>query len=875
MGSVKSMGIRLVYWVVAFLVFVPPVLAAGPTFNDPSFETTWTRVDKAVQDGATNSRGYTWGPVAPGAENIVTETYDGKPRKVQYFDKARMEVNNPAGNPNDLFYVTTGLLVKELVTGYRQNGNNTFTPLPPSQVQIAGDTNEGGSNAIAPTYASFRFVGTFFETENSQPNSAGKAINERINKAGNVSTFTPPEQRLLKGFDPVTGHNIADVFTNYGNLTGPVWNGSHYVDGSVFFGLPLYVFGRPVTEPYWVRAVVKGVEQDVLVQLFERRVLTYTPSNPAGFKVEMGNMGQHYYRWRYVENRLPAQAPTKLEYISAFGRDTTGNKNPFYIAPDSQGNFYTASNNGNRLYRFDSQGNFLSSLGQTAAGNGAGQFDGIKGAAFDGSDNLYVADSGNHRIQKFDAQGHFLLQWSVSQRSPGEVKDPFAMAVDLKGNVYVLDFQGVRKYDNQGNLLISWGSLGPADDQLNFPRDIGVDEQGIVYVLDNYAPGGHNFNVEGVVKKFDAQGHFLLKWQTAFGAYALTVDRQGNVLEGLSRYDSNGKSFNFLYQNISYDPDAGGQFKPAVDKANNIYTGSDNSNAIFKLNSDGKLLAKYYTYGHKDGQLRNPYSVAAVGNGNVYVYDGYNFRIQKFDKDGHFLLKWGSLGKEDGQFNSSLVNLAVDDQGNVYSVDPVSRRVQKFDSQGNFLFKFQATNLDVSCNGLFTEPTLITVDSSGNIYVFDSYPDTSCVEKFDREGHFLSHFGGGYGDKEGQFNKPTSMAVDRQGNLYIADGNYRICKYVTSSGAFQKCWVSSGIESAQKTGLSYLAVDVQGNIFAADVLNNRLIEYDSQGNLLTYWNNLADPNGEKVGPAGMALDGQNNLYLVDTANDRLVKFKLT
>jgi len=30
-----------------------------------------------------------------------------------------------------------------------------------------------------------------------------------------------------------------------------------------------------------------------------QRVLTYTPSNPAGWQVEMGNVGRHYYTWRY------------------------------------------------------------------------------------------------------------------------------------------------------------------------------------------------------------------------------------------------------------------------------------------------------------------------------------------------------------------------------------------------------------------------------------------------------------------------------------------------------------------------------------------------------------------------------------------------
>ncbi len=47
------------------------------------------------------------------------------------------------------------------------------------------------------------------------------------------------------------------------------------------------------------RRPVGGVEKWVLAQLFERRVLTYTPDNPQGWHVEMGNVGQHYYTWRY------------------------------------------------------------------------------------------------------------------------------------------------------------------------------------------------------------------------------------------------------------------------------------------------------------------------------------------------------------------------------------------------------------------------------------------------------------------------------------------------------------------------------------------------------------------------------------------------
>jgi hypothetical protein len=28
-------------------------------------------------------------------------------------------------------------------------------------------------------------------------------------------------------------------------------------------------------------------------------VLTFAPDNPAGWQVEMGNVGQHYVAWRY------------------------------------------------------------------------------------------------------------------------------------------------------------------------------------------------------------------------------------------------------------------------------------------------------------------------------------------------------------------------------------------------------------------------------------------------------------------------------------------------------------------------------------------------------------------------------------------------
>lgn len=273
---------------------------AAPGFNDPGFANTWRRADLPVEQVAGLQRGYTWGPTVPGSERVLTERYNGGTRKVQYFDKARMEVNNPAANPADLYYVTTGLLVKELVTGNQQEGDSSFTQLAPSSVQVVGDSNLSGANAVAPTYASFNGLDSFGE-DGGTASTPGSKLTRRINRVGQVSSFTPPETRSVGGYDEVTRHNIADVFVTFSNQRGIIWNGRQNVEDSLFFNNPTYVLGRPLTEPYWTRASVAGAEKDVLVQLFERRAITYTPTNPEAYRVEMGNVGQHYYQWRYVQ----------------------------------------------------------------------------------------------------------------------------------------------------------------------------------------------------------------------------------------------------------------------------------------------------------------------------------------------------------------------------------------------------------------------------------------------------------------------------------------------------------------------------------------------------------------------------------------------
>jgi DNA-binding beta-propeller fold protein YncE len=92
------------------------------------------------------------------------------------------------------------------------------------------------------------------------------------------------------------------------------------------------------------------------------------------------------------------------------GPEANSFNRPTDIAFDKAGNAYVADGmgNNNRIAKFNSDGNFVKTWGQT--GSGQGQFNKVMGIASDSAGNLYVADAGNNRIQVFDGEGNFKSQ---------------------------------------------------------------------------------------------------------------------------------------------------------------------------------------------------------------------------------------------------------------------------------------------------------------------------------------------------------------------------------------------------------------------------------------------------------------------------------
>jgi len=97
-----------------------------------------------------------------------------------------------------------------------------------------------------------------------------------------------------------SNHRVASVFWAFLQSSGIVWDGSAYVTEPLF-AEPFAATGLPLTEAYWTTTQLLGEPQDVLIQCFERRCLTFTPSNPKDWQVEFNNAGSHYFGWRYVD----------------------------------------------------------------------------------------------------------------------------------------------------------------------------------------------------------------------------------------------------------------------------------------------------------------------------------------------------------------------------------------------------------------------------------------------------------------------------------------------------------------------------------------------------------------------------------------------
>ena len=258
--------------------------------------------------------------------------------------------------------------------------------------------------------------------------------------------------------------------------------------------------------------------------------------------------------------------------------------------------------------------------------------------------------------------------------------------------------------------------------------------------------------------------------------YVVAVDRDGNITENWSQWDSIFNKPHQVY--ISpYDPE---RHVWIVERG-----GGRNVNMqLLKFSNDGSELvmrlvdrdhpttrAEARANPHPDPyEYGDPSVMAFLPNGDFLLGDGYwHSRVIKYNAEGEYLMEWGELGSGPGQFDL-IHGLAVDRNRRVYVGDRTNNRIQIFTEDGEYIEEWP----DI------TDPVGVFADENDAIWVISAALNR--ILKYNMDGE-LQYYVGAYGGTRGGFpgglSRPHQMDVDQEGNLYIAswDGGW-MDKYI-------------------------------------------------------------------------------------------------
>jgi sugar lactone lactonase YvrE len=307
------------------------------------------------------------------------------------------------------------------------------------------------------------------------------------------------------------------------------------------------------------------------------------------------------------------------------------------------------------------------------------------GIALDTKGNIYIADITTNRVRKINTSGIITtvagnggqgFSGDGGQATDAELYNPYAIALDTKGNMYIADFANhrIRKVNTLGIIttIAGNGAKGFSGDggqainaSLQMPTGVAVDSRGNIYIADWYNQRIRMINISGIITTVAGNGTlgFSGDGGQATGAEisepsGIAVDVIGNIyisdyyknrirkvntLGIITTIAGNGKTG---YSGDSVQATTSsifGAWGIATDAAGNLYVADYGNKRIRKVDSSGIIttVAGIGTAGFSgDGeqattaQLNQPYAVALDSIGNLYIVDEANLRIRIVTKVG-------------------------------------------------------------------------------------------------------------------------------------------------------------------------------------------------------------------------------------------------
>jgi sugar lactone lactonase YvrE len=311
-----------------------------------------------------------------------------------------------------------------------------------------------------------------------------------------------------------------------------------------------------------------------------------------------------------------------------------------------------------------------------------------------------------------------------------ELSDPFGVAVDAIGNLFIADTdnQRIRKVGTNGIIttVAGGGKNGLGDGgaatnaELNGPVGVAVDAAGNLFIADSSNARIREVGTNGIITTvagngtggFSGDGGAATNAELAYPD-GVAVDATGNLFiadevnERIRKVETNGIIYTVAGNGTnSYSGDGGAAtnaelYYPdgvAVDATGNLFIADEVNERIRKVETNGIIytVAGEGTHGYSgDGgaatnaELYYPAGVAVDAIGNLFIGDSVNQRIREVETNGIIttLAGGGNNGLGDGgaATNAELSDpfaVAVDAIGSLFIADEANQRIRKVVNPG-------------------------------------------------------------------------------------------------------------------------------------------------------------------------------------------------
>ena len=184
-----------------------------------------------------------------------------------------------------------------------------------------------------------------------------------------------------------------------------------------------------------------------------------------------------------------------------------------------------------------------------------------------------------------------------------------------------------------------------------------------------------------------------------------------------------------------------------------------------------------------DLHMGEPSGVAVNSKKHIFVFNRGNSSGPAYGATAAQVLEFGPDGKYIREVGHNLYawsfahTVRVDKDDNLWAIDKGSDMVIRFNPEGRVTMVFgrkkeasdeggpwtRVNPPRAAIDGQFRQPTDVTWDPEGNIFISDGYIN-SRVAKFDKNGDWVKQWGD-RGTEPGKFNLPHSIAADAKGNI--------------------------------------------------------------------------------------------------------------